>query len=97
MALCQPPVHHFQTAADPGEQVVEVMRQSTGELPDSLHFLGLTQIVLGGRKLSLASFHFAEISTDCNEVLAFKFRRNRPLDPFPSAVACRYTILKTGR
>ena len=38
---------HFERARDPGEQIVEVVREAAGELPHCLHLLRLAQPVLG--------------------------------------------------
>ena len=41
-ALRHSGLHQLQRAGDAGQQVVEVVRQPTGQLPDRLHLLGLT-------------------------------------------------------
>ena len=39
-------LEHFQIAEDDRKQVVEVVRDAAGELPDGLHLLGLAQFLL---------------------------------------------------
>ena len=47
-SLVQPALHQFEAAGDAGQQVVEVVRQPTGELADGFHLLRLPQLLLHG-------------------------------------------------
>ena len=44
-ALRQPRLQQLQAADDPGQQVVEVVRDAAGELADGLHLLRLEQLL----------------------------------------------------
>ncbi len=44
-------LQRFEIADDDRKQIVEVMRNATGELADAFHFLRLTQPLLGGAPL----------------------------------------------
>ncbi|MNR13508.1 hypothetical protein D3C85_1299170 [compost metagenome] len=44
-ALLQAFADHFQAAADAGQQVVEVVGHTAGQLADGFHFLRLAQVM----------------------------------------------------
>jgi hypothetical protein len=46
-SLVQPSLDDFEAAADPGEQIVEVMRNAARELADRLHLLRLAESLMG--------------------------------------------------
>ena len=45
-ALCDANLQHLQTAADPGQQIVEIVCKATRQLAHRLHFLRLTELLL---------------------------------------------------
>ena len=53
------PADHVQSPDDDGEQVVEVVRNAAGELPDRFHLLGLTQQLFGLDACFVLDFEFA--------------------------------------
>ena len=56
MVLLQPGQNQFAAKNHPGEQVVEVVGYATNEAADSLHLVGLTQLLLGLRWLAVSRF-----------------------------------------
>ena len=39
--------HHVEASDDDRQQIIEVVRDASGQLPDGLHLLGLPQCILG--------------------------------------------------
>jgi hypothetical protein len=42
------PGHRFDIADDDGQQIVEIMRDTAGQLPDAFHLLRLTRALISG-------------------------------------------------
>ncbi len=93
-ALAHAGLHQFQGARDPGEQIVEVVRQAPGQLADRLHLLRLPQRLLGrgeGGGGLLLGLHVAPDRVDERLV-----RHGRPGQPTVAAVLVPVAVLETG-
>ena len=55
--LAQPRADHLHRAGDARQQIVEVVREATGQLADRLHLLRLPQLLLGAHQLGGALRH----------------------------------------
>ena len=70
----QSPAHHFDAARNPLQQVIEIMRNTTRQLANRLHFLALAQALLsfcqGQRRLPLQ----ADIAAYCVNVFVVRNR-----------------------
>ena len=75
--LRQPRLQQFQPSRDPGQQVVEVVRQAPGQLAHSLHLLALPQLLL--KPLAVG-----DVPPDGKEYVLL--RRRRPIETAIGAV-----------
>ena len=66
-ALRQPRLQQLETAADPGQQIVEIVRQAAGELTHGLHLLRLEQLLARLLQLHLGFAPLGEIAGDLGE------------------------------
>jgi len=63
-ALLQPQSHQLQGAGNTGQQIVEIVRQAAGQLPDRFHLLALAQGALRRFQLGRALLVAREIAAD---------------------------------
>ena len=63
-------LEHLQVALDDGQQIVEVVGDAAGELPDALQALRVAQVLLGLRPLQAAREQVAERLEEANLVVA---------------------------
>src|SRR5690349_16954149 len=53
-------MEHVEVAGDDAEQVVEIMRDAAGKLPDGFHLLRLTKLLLGRAPLRQVARNFGK-------------------------------------
>ena len=76
-ALCDPRLHEIERPDDPGQEIVEVVRDAAGQLPDRLHFLGLPELLF--QVLTLG-----DVAADAIQHVASP--RDGPVDPAKSPI-----------
>ena len=91
------PQQHVERTDDRGQQIVEVMRHSAGELAHRFEFLRLAQRLLGLHQLGFARVIVGQVAANGDEVHPVGLGRYRPPNRGPSAGRGRDAILEAGR
>ncbi len=90
-ALPDADLQQLEAAGDPGEQVVEVVREAAGQLADGFHLLRLPQRVLRRLELRLSFLLVRDMAP--RRVDQVRARRGDPRDPAIRPVAVPVTVL----